>query len=292
MTGRIVTFNRGQSSQLNLLLSYYFFDKVNIGEFAGGLFGDVRPHVFLDSGAWSAFTMGVTIKLDDYIAYCHENASALWTYCNLDDMRRPEVTLAHQREMESQGLSPMPVFHVGEDWSVLEQYAEEYDYIAIGRIVPFTTQPKVIIPYLGKCFRIVARRAKIHGLGVSNTILLRLFPWTSTDSSAWGSSFRYGEVHLFDPLRGKFNGFHYRGHRAFNRHQEQLRENNFERFNFLEVPEGKSPRMELGAIQATTYLQMMEWVRRLHGDEYRFFFVCSNRNDAEYVRDAAHGVPL
>jgi hypothetical protein len=290
MGDRVVTFDRGQDQRINLLLSYHYFKKHNMAAFLRGVFGNVVPTVFLDSGAWSAFTMGVIIKLDDYIRYCHDNAASLWTYCNLDDMKRPEITLANQREMERQGLAPMPVFHIGEPWDVLERYAEEYDHIAIGRIVPYTTRPKVIIPYLGKSFRIVDGRAKVHGLGVSNTTLLRLFPWATTDSSAWGGGFRFGTVHLFDPLSGKFNGFHYRGHREFNRHQPQLREHDFERFNFLEVPAGKSPRSALGGIQATTYLKMMDWMKRRHGNDYRFFFVCTTNSDADYVRDAALGV--
>jgi hypothetical protein len=285
MGDRIVTFERGQDQRVNLLLSYHYFKRLNMAEFLRKVFGEVFPSVFLDSGAWSAFTMGVTIKLDDYIGYCHANAPSLWTYCNLDDMKQPEITLANQREMERQGLSPMPVFHVGEDFKYLEAYAAEYDHVAIGRIVPFTGRPKVIIPYLGKCFRIVAGRAKVHGLGVSNTTLLRLFPWATTDSSAWGSGFRFGAVHLFDPLSGDFKGFGYKDHRAFNHHQERLREHNFERFNFLEV-EG-SPRSAFGGIVATSYLKMNEWMKRRHGNDYKFFFVCTTNSDADYVRDAA-----
>jgi len=284
---RIVTFDRGQDPRVNLLLSYHYFKKRPMAAYLRQVFGDVVPNVFLDSGAWSAFTMGVEIKMDDYIAYCHANADALWCYCNLDDMKEPDQTVANQREMERQGLAPMPVFHVGEPWKYLEAYAEEYDHIAIGRIVPFTTRPKVIIPYLGKCFRIINGRAKVHGLGVSNTTLLRLFPWTTSDSSAWGAGFRFGSVHLFDPLSGTFKGFGYKDHRAFNEHQAQLREHDFDRHNFLEC-EG-SPRSAFGGIVATSYLKMNEWMRRRHGNDYKFFFVCTTNSDADYVRDAALG---
>jgi hypothetical protein len=286
MGDRVVTFERDWS-EVNILASYHYFKRIDLGVFLETLFGKVRPRVFLDSGAWSAFTMGAEIALDDYIAYCHRHAAHLWTYCNLDHMRDPDITVANQREMERQGLSPMPAFHVGEPWRYLEDYAAEYDHLAIGRIVPFTSRPKVIIPYIGKCFRVVGTRAKVHGLGVSNTTLLKLFPWTTSDSSAWGAGFRYGRMELFDPLHGGFRAFNYHGHRTFNEFQELLREHDFARWNYFDVPDDKwkSARRKLGPLQANAYLKMNEWMRKRHGNDYRFFFAGTNSADFSYVRD-------
>lgn len=281
---RIVTVERGQAHEAAILISYHYCKRRPMAEFLAGIFGSVLPKVYLDSGAWSAFTMGVDIKLDDYCRYVADNADSLWTYCNLDHMKDPDQTVANQREMERQGFTPMPAFHVGEPWKYLELYAEEYDHLAIGRIVPFTGRPKVIIPYLGKCFRIIDGRAKVHGLGVSNTKLLRLFPWSTSDSSGWGSGFRYGTMSLFDPLIGGFRVFNYHDHRSFNEHQDLLREHGFDRFNYLEVD--GSPRRALGSLAATAYLKMNEWVRRRHGNGYQFFFAGSNDNDFKYVHDA------
>lgn len=284
MGDRPTTFERSDHGEINILLSYHYFRTMDLRQYLAGIFGDAKPRVYLDSGAWSAFTLGATINLDEYVSYVHRYRDLLWTYCNLDDMKRPEVTVANQREMERQGLCPMPAFHVGEDFKFLDAYAEEYAHVAIGRIVPFTGRPKVIVPYLGKCFRVVNGRAKVHGLGVSNVNLLQLFPWATTDSSAWTGGFRFGHLSLFDRLRGGFAHFDYHSHRSFNRHQELLREHRFDRFNYIDVQ--GTPRHMLGPLQAMAYLKMNQWMRRRMGTDYKFFFA-GIETDFAYVRDAA-----
>jgi hypothetical protein len=284
---RPTTYERGWD-EINILASYHYFKNTNFTAFLRNVFGDLRPRVYFDSGAWSAFTMGVEIKLDDYIKFLHAHKEAMWTYCNLDHMRDPDITVANQREMERQGLTPMPAFHVGEDWKYWDAYAEEYEHIAIGRIVPFTSRPKVIIPYIGKAFRILNGRARVHGLGVSNTTLLKLFPWTTSDSSAWGAGFRYGRMEVFDQLHGGFRAFNYHKHRSYIAHEPLLREANFAEFNYFDVPDDKwkSARRKLGPLQATAYLKMNEWMRKRHNNGYRFFFAGTNAADFSYVRDA------
>ena len=182
-----------------LLLSYFYFRDTNIGD----LFRDCSPMpwVFLDSGAFSAATQGAKIDVGEYAAYVERNIDHIEIFANLDCIGNAQRTRANQEFLERRGLRPLPVFHAGEAWSVLEQMVSQYDYIGLGGIAIKRTQR--FAPWIKRCFEI-AEGNRLHGFGVSNWFLLRAFPWFSTDHSSWGSGFRYGSLPLFDPRQGRF----------------------------------------------------------------------------------------
>ena len=77
--------------------------------------------VFLDSGAFSAWTRGVEIDIQKYIEFIKQNQDVITVYANLDVIspgrfsmgtkESAELTLRNQKIMEQAGLSPLPVFH-------------------------------------------------------------------------------------------------------------------------------------------------------------------------------------
>jgi len=89
-----------------------------------------NAELFLDSGAYSAFTKGVKIDIQDYIRFIKRHGVEL--YANLDDIKSHNKTLLNQKEMEKAGLNPLPVWHIYEPHSVLKWYVENYDYVALG----------------------------------------------------------------------------------------------------------------------------------------------------------------
>ena len=87
----------------------------------------VEPfELFVDSGAYSAHKRGVSIDIQEYIAYLQDNKDYIDVYANLDVIGDPEATLENQKIMEEAGLSPLPCFHMGEDWKYLHLYVEHY----------------------------------------------------------------------------------------------------------------------------------------------------------------------
>lgn len=188
--------------KLRFLLSYHYFKKKNLDALFLELFGAYRPDIFLDSGAWSAFSQGVEIDIDAYCKFIHKYNHLITVYCNLDVIGSSVKTLKNQRIMESNGLKPLPVFHTGEDFKVLERYCEEYDYIGLGGLVPYKSKKKIIIPWLVKCFKVARKhQAVFHGLGVTGWLLLNSFTWYSVDSSAWNSGVRFGTLDVFDSIK-------------------------------------------------------------------------------------------
>lgn len=151
--------------------------------------------VFLDSGAFSAFTKGVNVDLKGYCDYVHRNADIIETVDGilcasvLDGIGDPLKTYQNQKEMESYGVRPLPCFHYGEDERYLEYYLANYDYITIGGMVPISTVQ--LIHWLDRlwerylCDGAGRPRVRVHGFGLTSLPLMKRYPWYSVDSSTW-----------------------------------------------------------------------------------------------------------
>jgi len=153
--------------------------------------------LFLDSGAFSAFTQGHEIKIDEYCKWISSNEEYISVYANLDVIGNQVLTRENQTFMESRGLSPLPVFHVGSGLKEFRRLCEKYEYVAIGGMVPYMKRVSAIWSTLVKIFEIGVNN-KLHGFGCTNQKVLFNMPWYSVDSTTWLSGARYGEVCLFD----------------------------------------------------------------------------------------------
>lgn len=164
--------------------------------------------IFIDSGAFSAKTQGVQIKVQDYIQFIKDNEQYIDLYANLDVIGDPKSTLHNQRIMERAGLHPMPVFHYGEDVSYLQRYLFKYDYIALGGLVGGTS--KVISEWLDPlwseyiCDGNGLPKVKIHGFGLTSLRLMLRYPWYSVDSTSWVVTARLGSVYVPRFSEGKY----------------------------------------------------------------------------------------
>lgn len=148
--------------------------------------------VFLDSGAFSAYTQGVKIDLGKYCDYCHKNADIIDFPSVLDAIGTENSykdTYKNQMEMESRGVNPLPCFHFGEPTEVLDHYVANYDYITIGGMVPISTKQLTI--WLDRIWEEHLTDSegtpltKVHGFGLTSLPLMQRYPWFSVDSSTW-----------------------------------------------------------------------------------------------------------
>jgi len=145
--------------------------------------------VFLDSGAFSAYTQGVTIDIGRYCDYIHRNADIIEFPSVLDAIGDADGTWRNQMEMERRGVRPLPCFHYGEPTEVLDYYVKNYDYITIGGMVPIST-PQLRI-WLDRLWAEHLThddgtpKVKVHGFGLTSLPLMMRYPWYSVDSSTW-----------------------------------------------------------------------------------------------------------
>lgn len=168
-----------------------------------------QPLLFLDSGAFSAWSKQIEIDIYDYIKFIKDNIKLLTTYAVLDAIGDPEETLQNQKIMEEEGLSPLPCFHYGEDIGYLEHYLQNYDYIALGGMVPISTRDlqvwleRVFEQYV--CDETGMPKVKIHGFGMTSHKLMVRYPWYSLDSTSWVLTGRFGGVYVPKKKNGEYN---------------------------------------------------------------------------------------
>ena len=169
--------------------------------------------VFLDSGAFSAHTLGVQLKVSDYCEYITRNLDILRVDGKavmasvLDGIGDPLQTYRNQLEMEARGFSPLPCFHVGEPEEYLEHYIKNYEYITIGGMVGKSAKQlyiwldRIWDRYL--CDGSGRARIKVHGFGLTSTPLMERYPWHSCDSSSWIQAAAFGSIVTpkYGPLR-------------------------------------------------------------------------------------------
>ena len=167
-----------------------------------------KVDLFLDSGAFSAWTQGIEINIYEYIEFIKQHKDIIEVYANLDVIAQEngaenkrqsaEKTLENQKIMESAGLSPLPVFHLGEPFKYLKYYVSNYEYVGLGGMVRV---PKpTLVPWLNKCFgdficdKKGIPKVKIHGFGLTSLLLMIEYPWYSVDSTSWVVHSRLGSI--------------------------------------------------------------------------------------------------
>ncbi len=167
--------------------------------------------LFIDSGAYSMWTRGVSIDVDAYIKWLNDRADYLDLFGQVDAIpgtkeggaTYQEVKEAAQKTWDNylymrarlkkpEGL--LYTFHVGEPKEFLAQALEWTDengnhipYIALGGMVGKTAQ--VRRNFLQMCYSIIEKSSnpnvKVHAFGMTSRDLLTEFPITSADSTSW-----------------------------------------------------------------------------------------------------------
>lgn len=162
--------------------------------------------VFLDSGAYSAFTKGVEVDLDAYCEYIKRNADIIErvdgvAYASvLDGIGNPRLTYDNQKKMEEAGATPLPCFHYGEDERYLEYYLDNYRYITLGGMVPIgKPQCRLWLDRIFEKYIVDANgrpKVKVHGFGLNTFSFMLRYPWYSVDASSWVQHAAMGNIIL------------------------------------------------------------------------------------------------
>jgi len=168
--------------------------------------------LMLDSGAFSAWTKNAQIDIQEYIQFIKDHLHCIDHYFNLDVIGEAEegakATYDNQMIMEKAGLSPIPVYHCGEDISWLKQYAEDYGYVGIGGLAGTPTRYRH--NQLKRVFLAIADKegyptVKLHGFAITSIRTMIEFPWYSVDSTSWVLTSRYGTVYVPQHRDGKWD---------------------------------------------------------------------------------------
>jgi hypothetical protein len=152
---------------------------------------------FLDSGAYSAFTQGKEIRIDDYAAFIHEVQGQVSVAASLDVIGDAEASFTAYLTLLDKGCPVIPVFHIGDDFKYLDEYlAMDVTYLALGGMVG--KQSSILREWLdkvwGKWLTDAAGKpiTKVHGFGLTVGHLLERYPWYTADSTTWLNGTRFG----------------------------------------------------------------------------------------------------
>jgi hypothetical protein len=196
LSGRLLSFYAIFFNQAESRNSFTFYKKR-----MKNMQNNKKIDLFLDSGAYSAFTKNVKIDINEYITFIKENEDVIDVYSNLDVISSAEGTWRNQIKMEKVGLHPLPVYHYGEDISWLQKYLDRgYDYMSLGGMVPISTAD--LRPWLDNLFSKYLTDEKgipfikIHGFGLTSLSLLFRYPWYSVDSTSWVMTSRMGGIQM------------------------------------------------------------------------------------------------
>jgi hypothetical protein len=166
---------------------------------------DLRPRVIIDSGAFTAWSTGKAIDPRDYAEWAldfdkrwrHKMTSL--EFMNLDVIGDQDASWVNQSILEGLGMKPLPIITYGVNLDHLDRALENYDYIALGGLVPHRCDKKKLQRWLDACFaRVMAYRKKtgilrrVHLLGITTEWVLNRYPCYSSDSSTWVSCLRFG----------------------------------------------------------------------------------------------------
>lgn len=158
--------------------------------------------VFLDSGAFSAFTKGIDVDIKKYADYIKQNRDIIEQASVLDAIGDPRKTLDNQKTLEDLGVQVLPCFHYGEPEEYLEYYIENYDYITIGGMVPISSgQLRYWLDHIWHKFLTDKDGKpihKVHGFGLTTLSLMTRYPWHSVDSSTWLQNAANGKILVAD----------------------------------------------------------------------------------------------
>lgn len=209
------------------LISFHYYRRTDLDELAEAA-GAPELTFLADSGAFSAYTQGAQVRLEDYAAWLERWAHRVHAYASLDVLFDPEATMANTARLRELGAKDaMPVFHLGSPMEVFERYVAEEPYVGVGGMASGTLTMKDarLWKYLDVLHgKAAAAGTRLHGFGLSSWPVVKRFPWYSFDSSTAGSGYRYGRVLVFDPYADRWRGWGLRDRRAWHRHGWLVRE--------------------------------------------------------------------
>jgi hypothetical protein len=187
--------------------------------------------LMVDSGAFSAWSKGRKIDIDEYIKFIIDNKEVVdpERIVNLDIILGGRENLAEGKKLEvgmknrsskedfeeacrkgfenyyymmekltpvfGEQLKVIHVFHQGDDFKWLEKMLKECTSIGISPNNDESTESKS--NWLTECFKMIKEinpDIRTHAFGVTSFDLLEKFPYTTADSSSWAMTSAFGSI--------------------------------------------------------------------------------------------------
>jgi hypothetical protein len=249
--------------ELALLFSYYYMRKKDFREVMKLWFGDgPYPRIFADSGAYSVHTKGGTVSLVDYMKWIEKHDDLISTYAALDVIYDEDKTRRNLDEMINNGFQPLPCYHAGSSWQILQDLIDEFPYVGLGGGAWAGANKKSHIGYLAKAVRMAKGKTVFHAFGMADWMILRMLPFYSCDCSTMVAASKYGTIGLWNEKDHNMVTVSWRKKDKVRKYYYLLRENGFNPEDFLgqKYPDAGLTR-QIGSL---AYIQLERWENRRH----------------------------
>lgn len=162
-------------------------------------FEDIKGvDLFLDSGAFSAMSIGVKLNLHEYISFINRYGHMFKIIASLDVIWSPEKSLENYHDIRDHcKYKVIPTFHHTEPWEYLDIYAKETDHIGIGGMASLNTIGRIdFIGMVVKRARKINPKIKFHGFAVGTTTAIQRVGnlIESVDTTRWLSPIKYANI--------------------------------------------------------------------------------------------------
>lgn len=155
--------------------------------------------LFLDSGAFSAWSKGTPIDLDRYCDFVHANWQTFDRIATLDTIGDEAASLANWRLMLSRlpwcAERLVPVFHEGEPIETLDAYCARARVVGLGRTAGRRSKP-LTFAFYDEVFNRYPTHA-FHAFGNGDPQTLEPYPFDSFDCTSWERDSGYANKHGF-----------------------------------------------------------------------------------------------
>jgi len=185
---------------VDILLSYAFHSTTDLAAVKEALGPD--QYLMIDSGAFTAHTIGKEILLPKYVNFLNKWKGTYDYAMSLDVIGDAKGTAANLLQLQDLDLPIIPVYTARAKIEELRALAKDYDYIAYGGTVGV---PKEIQQRASKrvCDEAGALGAKIHVLGQAGLPMFRLTGAHSGDSSTASRAAMLAVVNIYNPVTHK-----------------------------------------------------------------------------------------
>lgn len=188
---------------INLLVSYAFMRKSLDEWFRCMAWTRGGIDYLVDSGAFSAFTIGEKLDLDHYMRVCKALDGKVWGYIQLDVINNVPKTDENLERMYDFGLNPMPVLILDHDVERFDKLIERADRVCVaGGVSESDDWYGARIEQCRRRADATGRRVLLHGLGYTRNIGPLKSGIDTVDSSTWVVGQRYGKFSMFYRTRG------------------------------------------------------------------------------------------
>lgn len=153
--------------------------------------------LFIDCGAYTAYTTGAVINIDTYLNYINNIIDYVDIVASLDVINRDDCSDTDKKTYENylylkehikNKHKLLPTYHQGDNPIYLLKYLEDtdIDYMALGGLVG--SNKKDLCNFFDNCYRIIQEHRpdmKVHAFGMTSKFVLQQYPFHSADSTGW-----------------------------------------------------------------------------------------------------------